>query len=69
MTATGNDKGIYADGGNVEISGGTVEAKGTKNCGIFATQSNNNGGSISMTGATVTAEGFAYGIYTSGGQA
>ncbi len=67
VTATGNDKGIYADGGNVEISGGTVEAKGTKNCGIFATQSNNNGGSISMTGATVTAEGFAYGIYTSGG--
>ena len=67
VTATGGDKGIYADGGNVEISGGTVEAKGTKNCGIFATQSNNNGGSISMTGATVTAEGFAYGIYTSGG--
>ena len=59
--------GIAAYGGNVEISGGTVEAKGTKNCGIFATQSNNNGGSISMTGATVTAEGFAYGIYTSGG--
>ena len=58
--------GIAAYGGNVEISGGSVEAKGTENCGIFATQGNNNGGSISMTGATVTTEGANYGIWASG---
>ena len=54
--------GIYAQGGNVEISGGQVEAKGTNAHGIYATQSNNSGGSISMTRATVTAEGFGDGI-------
>ena len=66
VTATGSDMGIFAQGGNVEISGGTVEAKGTKEFGIYATQGNNNGGSISMTGATVTTEGANYGIWASG---
>ena len=56
--------GIAAYYGNVEISGGTVEAKGTENCGIYAIQSDYDVSSISMTGATVTAEGAVFGIYT-----
>ncbi len=52
--------GIFANGGNITINGGEVEATGnnTNGEGIFATKnSSGNGGSISISNATVTANG------------
>ena len=67
VTATGGSMGIFAEGGNVEISGGEVEATGTQ-YGIFANKSGSNGGSVSITNhATVTAEGGVFGIDAQGG--
>ena len=56
--------GIYANDGNVEISGGEVHAKGIAAYGIYVYKRNNKDGSVSMTDATVTAGGKYGGIYS-----
>ena len=62
VTANGSTYGIYAEGGNVNISGGEVEATGNNTNGngggILAIKRSGNGGSISISNATVTATGY-----------
>ena len=68
-TSTGNSGvGIYASGGNVEIYGGevTATATGSGGEGIIALKSGSNGGSITLTNATITAES-AYAIHATNG--
>ncbi len=57
--------GIYTYGGNVEISGCEVHAKGNENysTGICSNKQDDKGGSVIMTNAVVTAES-QYGIYS-----
>ena len=60
--------GIYTYGGNVEISGCEVHAKGNEDysAGIFSNKQVDKGGSVSMTNAVFTAES-KYGIFSGGG--
>ena len=61
VTATGENNGIYSDGGNITISGGTVLASG-KRYGIYS-----DGGNITISGGSVTATGTnGIGIYSVG---
>ena len=63
VTATGtNGDGIYAN--NITITGGTVNATGSGEYGygIYAHESNSNGGDIVISNGNVTAEGGRVGI-------
>ena len=64
VTAIGsNGDGIYAN--KVTISGGTVTATGSNDYGygIYALESNSNGGDITISNGTVTATGGRAGMY------
>ena len=56
--------GIFAQGGNVNICGGEVEATG--DVGINAFSTSGNGGILTISNATVTATGESMGIYAEG---
>ena len=60
--------GIFVRGGNIAINGGEVEATGSENGGegIIVLKSGSNGGSISISNATVTASG-SIGIHANSG--
>ena len=61
--------GIFAQGGNVDICGGEVEATGSSENGgegIIVLKSGSNGGSLSINNATVTATG-SIGIHAQSG--
>lgn len=62
VEATGRDSGIYAN--SVTITGGIVNATGSGDYGygIYALESNSNGGDITISNGTVTAEGGRGGI-------
>lgn len=62
VEATGRDSGINAN--NITITGGTVNATGSAEYGygIYAHESNSNGGDIVISNGNVTAEGGRVGI-------
>ena len=68
LHATSSNYCIQAHGGDINISGVTVNAIGTgKNArGIVAFENAGTGGDITITNATVTAKGEPYGICASG---
>ncbi len=48
VTASGNNSGIYSDGGHIDIIGGQVTATGTENGGLSISDADNNPGVLTL---------------------